>query len=388
MYIVDAKTFTKFAVLEALYWAFIAAFAGYTSTYLLSCGLSSTALSIMLATYMGLSFIGAFFWGSMCDRLKTNRKVFIFSFTATLLAALAIYFTAQKNVWIAACMYPAAGFLFAPLGSNLDSWMLRSFNRDASVYGRARSLGSAGFAVMMLVMGQLINALGYIVMPFAFGISAALVLIMALITKEEPYEVRATATKEKNSPAELFKIRPYMFLVVILFTTGIAVSPINNLKTVIISSVGGDVSILGLDSFIGVMVQAVFIFISGNLRVIPSSLRLVLMSVCELITMILIFTAAGPAMVILGTVFNNVSYGLMLPTMREITEKSVSGSLKNTAHSLSDAMYGSFAGIIALLYSGVMMDSLGARSVALLGAGIMLIPVSLSIYYYLKKHGA
>lgn len=225
-------------------------------------------------------------------------------------------------------------------------------------------------------------------MPFAFGISAALVLIMALITKEEPYEVRATATKEKNSPAELFKIKPYMFLVVILFTTGIAVSPINNLKTVIISSVGGDVSILGLDSFIGVMVQAVFIFISGNLRVIPSSLRLVMMSVCELITMILIFTAAGPAMVILGTVFNNVSYGLMLPTMREITEKSVSGSLKNTAHSLSDAMYGSFAGIIALLYSGVMMDSLGARSVALLGAGIMLIPVALSAYNYLKKRGA
>ncbi|MDO4415097.1 MAG: MFS transporter [Erysipelotrichaceae bacterium] len=383
MNIVDLKTFAKFAVLEALYWAFIAAFAGYASTYLLACGLSSTALSIMLACYMGFSFAGAFFWGGMCDRMKTNRKVFIFEFAATLLIALAIFFTASQNVWLAAFMYPLFGFLFAPLGSNLDSWMLRSFQRDAAIYGRARSLGSVGYAVMMLLMGQLINHFGFTVMPVVFGIAAAAVLALSLVTKELPYETRAAAKKE--SPKALLSVRPYMFLVVILFTTGLAVSPINNLKTVIISSVGGDVSILGLDSFIGVMVQAVFIFISGNLRRISADLRLLLMCVCVLITMILTFTATGPEMIIIGTVFNNISYGLMLPTMREITEKSVTGALRNTAHSLSDAMYGSFAGIIALLYSGVLMDRLGARSVAVLGAVIMLIPVGLSALRMLRS---
>ncbi len=387
MNIVDLKTFVKFAALEALYWAFIASFAGYASTYLLSCGLNSTALSIMLACYMGASFAGAFFWGGLCDKMQTNRKVFIFEFAATLIMATTIFFTAAKNVWIAAIMYPLFGFLFAPLGSNLDSWMLRSFHRDAGIYGRARSLGSAGFAVMMLIMGQLINRFGYIVMPIMFGSASVLVLIMALITQEMPYEARAVSA-EKQNIGELFKIKPYMFLVAILFTTGLAVSPINNLKTVIISSVGGDVSILGLDSFIGVMVQAVFIFISGSLRRIPADLRLLLMSICELITMALIFTAIGPAMVILGTVFNNVSYGLMLPTMREITEKSVTGPLKNRAHSLSDAMYVSFAGIIALLYSGVMMDNLGARSVALLGMCIMLIPVTMSALRFFKNKKA
>ena len=387
MNIVDLKTFVKFASLEALYWAFIASFAGYASTYLLACGLSSTALSIMLACYMGCSFAGAFFWGGLCDKMRTNRKVFIFEFAAALIAATAIFFVASKNVWIAAIMYPLFGFLYAPLGSNLDSWMLRSFNRDAGIYGRARSLGSVGFAVMMLIMGQLINRFGFIVMPIMFISSSVLVLIMAMITQEMPYEARVV-TAQKENITELFRIRQYMFLIAILFTTGLAVSPINNLKTVIISSVGGDVSILGLDSFIGVMVQAVFIFISGSLRRIPADLRLLLMSVCELITMVLIFTAAGPAMVILGTVFNNVSYGLMLPTMREITEKSVSGPLKNRAHSLADAMYISFAGIIALLYSGVMMDNLGARSVALLGMGIMMIPVALSAFRFIKNKNA
>ena len=90
MNIVDLKTFVKFASLEALYWAFIASFAGYASTYLLACGLSSTALSIMLACYMGCSFAGAFFWGGLCDKMRTNRKVFIFEFAAALIAAAII----------------------------------------------------------------------------------------------------------------------------------------------------------------------------------------------------------------------------------------------------------------------------------------------------------
>lgn len=384
---VDPKTFVKFAGLDALYWAFIAAFAGYASAYLLACGLSAGVLSLMLACYMGCCFAGAFFWGGLCDRKKTNRKVFLFEFTAAAAAAMAVWFMASKNVWIAAALYPLFGFLFAPLGSNLDSWMLRSFNRDASVYGRARSLGSVGYAVMMLVMGRLISSFGYVMMPVMAGSAALAVLVLAFFTAEMPYEERKGAAQKANTK-DLLKIRPYMFLLVILFFTGLAASPFNNLKTVIISSVGGDVSVLGLDAFIGVMVQAVFIFISGSMRRYPSDLRLFVMCFCVLVTMALTYTAVAPAMVILGTVFNNVSYGVMLPTMREITEKNVTGPLKNTAHSLSDAMYGSFAGIIALTYSGTLMDAFGARSVALLGMGIMLVPVVISLTVILKNRKA
>ena len=383
----DLKTFSKFACLDALYWAFIAAFAGYASAYLISCGLSAGVLSVMLACYMGCCFTGAFFWGGLCDRKKTNRKVFLFEFTAAAAAAMAVWFMASRNVWVGAALYPLFGFLFAPLGSNLDSWMLRSFNRDAAVYGRARSLGSVGYAVMMLATGKLISSFGYVMMPVMSLSAAAAVLILAFFTEEMPYEERK-GNAQKTNTKDLFKIRPYMFLLAILFLTGLAVSPFNNLKTVILDSVGGDVSVLGLDAFIGVMVQAVFIFISGTLRRYPSDLRLFVMCACVFVTMFLTFTASSPAMVILGTVFNNISYGVMLPTMREITEKNVTGALKNTAHSLSDAMYGSFAGIIALLYSGAMMDSFGARSVALLGMGIMLVPVIMSLIPIMKNRKA
>ena len=74
----------------------------------------------------------------------------------------------------------------------------------------------------------------------------------------------------------------------------------------------------------------------------------------------------------------------MLPTQREIVENDVPVALKNTAHSLSDAMFGSFSGILALIYSGALMDAFGARCVAYLGIGIMTIAVLLSLGKWLR----
>jgi MFS family permease len=101
--------------------------------------------------------------------------------------------------------------------------------------------------------------------------------------------------------------------------------------------------------------------------------------------LVLTWLAVSPYMIIIGTVMNNIAYGVLLPTMRETTEKNVPAALKNTAHSLTDAMFGSFAGVIALLYSGTLMDLFGAKFIAFLGMLIMIIPIGLCIINLLKK---
>ncbi len=385
MYRVDGKQLMGFSALDSVYWAFYACLVAYLSSYLLECGMSNSVLSIMLAVFMAMSFVGAFFWGGRCDKAKTNKKIFIPEFIAAVVVGLAIFFMAKVNIWISTILYPLFGFLSSPLGSNLDAWMLRSFDRDATTYGRARSVGSAGYAVAALLMGQFIKKFGYITIPVATLITASIVVLLACLMKEKPFEEIHAKNSESVNPLQLFGIKPYAFMIVILFLIGISISPINNLKIVILQSVGGDVSNLGIDSFAGVMVQALLIFISGSFKRLPTYFRLFLVSVCVMITMILTFTASSPLFITLGTIFNNISYGIMLPTMREITETNVTGSLKNTAHSLSDAMFGSFAGIIALLYSGTLMDAFGAKSVALLGMCIMIIPVLLTLFATIKQ---
>lgn len=386
---VENKTIIGFSILDAIYWGFYASSAGFLSSYMLECGLSSSLLSVILAIFMIFSFIGAFFWGGRCDKHKSNKKVFLPEFVVTVLVALLIYFMADKNVMISAFLYPVFGFMAAPLGSSLDAWMLRSFNRDGNIYGRARGTGSAGYAIAALLVGQLTNYLGYKVLPIGMIFTSICVLILASMMKETAYEEKKKDdTSKKVDPKGLLKITPYIFLCVVMFLTGLAISPYNNLKIVVLKSVGGDVGMLGIDSFVGVMVQALFIFVSGKLYRLPRQFRLFLMSLCVAITLFLAATATNPYVIVLGSVFANISYGIMLPTSREITEAYVPQELKTTAYSLTDAMFGYAAGMIALLYGGTLMDLLGVRFVGFLGVGIMMIPLLMTIFGMIKEKKA
>ena len=382
---INEKLLIRFSILDGLYWAWNASFCGFITTYMLNCGMDRTALSLVLAAFMLLSFIGAFFWGGQCDKLRTNRKVFLVAFAVSAILAFVTYFLAGNVLVAAALLYPVAGFLISPLGANIDGWMLREFHLDAALYGRARAIGSSGYAVAMLVVGQVVNRLGFGALPVCFGILSILVFILAFTAKESPYGERARTLKPAN-PAGLLKIGPFLFLLAILFFTGLAISPVNNLKNVLLESVGGDVGTIGIDAFLGVMLQAFFIFLSGKMARIDKHLRLFLVAFTVFLTMVCVIVAADPLFIIVGTLFTNASYGIMLPTMREITEDTVPDELKNTARSLTDAVFGNFAGILALLYSGWMMDSFGAKSVAWLGLCVMVIPVVMSLMKMRKKN--
>lgn len=174
-------------------------------------------------------------------------------------------------------------------------------------------------------------------------------------------------------------------MLVIVFLTGLAVAPMNNLKIVFLQEVGGNVSSLGIDSFIGVGCQALFICLSGNMHRVPAKIRLLAMSICMMAAMFFTMMAHSPILVFLGTAVSNSSFGIMLPTVREITQKEVDASQVNTAYSLSDAMYSSAAAVAAMSYSGFMIDALGTKSVCLLGLGITILVTLLITIHWLGK---
>ena len=76
--------------------------------------------------------------------------------------------------------------------------------------------------------------------------------------------------------------------------------------------------------------------------------------------------AKSPALIILGGICNNISFGLIFPAMREITERNVARNVRNTAHALIDVAYGSFAGMLGLLYSGLLIGRAGIKAMLLM----------------------
>ena len=351
-----------FAALEVAYWCVHATFLGFVSAYLLEKGMSNTAVSLLLAAYLLSAFAGSLFWGGVCDRWQTNRKVFLCAGAASAVLVCLIYSFADHLPIVALC-YPLLGFLYQPLASNADAWVLGACRYDAKLFGKIRCMPSLFYAFVCAVQGQLIARFGY---GFMLG-GGLLFLTVLLLTAWRLPDVRSASGKgdERVSvghAAALARNRQYLRLLVLLFLLGVAVAPINNLKIIVYENVGGNVAHIGSDSFVGALTQVPLIALAGALAMIPLRLRYLMMTAFPLIMLLLARFAVSPGMVIAGTFFYNVGYGFLLPTMRDVAERHVDKRLRNLAHSLSDAVFTSFSGVVSLLYAGAVADHFGVSA--------------------------
>lgn len=358
----EKRRFGGFCILQGTYWSFYASFIGYITSYLLARGMSNTHLSWIVSAYMLTSFAGLMFWGRMSDRLRTNKNIFLLGNAAAAFLGVLVFSFAGSTAAVAV-LYPLFGFMVVPLATMLDSWIMQSFPQKADAFGQSRSFASGSYAVVMLMIGQLIARLGFRIMLaatlFFLTVTVANALTLPDVAKEKIMK------EKKSSVAEyrlLAGIRPYRVLLAVLFLTGLCLAPVNNMKIVIMQSVGGNVASVGLDSFIGCMMQLPFLVGAGKLIRIPAKKRLVMVAGAQVIMAALTMLATSPAMVIMGSIFNNIGVGIILPTMREIAQNEVPEHLRNTAHSLADAAYNSVSAMLALTYAGAVSDLFSVRA--------------------------
>ena len=370
--------FIRFCILQGTYWSFYASFVGYITAYMISKGMSNTTLSLIVSAFMLTSFAGLLFWGRVSDAMKTNKKVFILGSVSATMLAIGV-FSLADSVKLMAVLYPLFGFMVAPLATLLDAWVIASFPEKADAFGQSRAFASGSYAVVMLLVGQMISHFGYRVMIAAtlFFLSFTIVNAVAI-----PDVERANRTSKKASLADIKKLgnsRPYMLLILILFLTGMCIAPINNMKIVIMQNVGGDVAYVGLDSFIGCLMQLPFLVMSGRLIRIDPKKRLVMIVFAQSVMALITLAAVSPAMVIIGSIFNNIGVGIVLPTMREITEASVGNELKNTAHSLADAAYNNVSAMLALTYAGALSDFYSIKTMIVVSLVIELVTLGIAL---------
>ena len=352
------RRFVKFCIMQAAYWSYFASLPGYITAYMLDRGMTASTLGVLLAANMALAFAGSLIWGRLVDRKQANKRFFICGTAAALALGILIFLFAHK-VAVLFVIYPLFGFMMGPLATTLDSWAIAGMHQ-VEAGAKSRTFGTLGYAVTMLLSGQIIRRVGYKMMPFMAAGFILIAILTALIQPEvEPVQRAAGENIVKENPKRLLRSSMYVLLIGVVFFTGMSIAPINNMKVLVFESVGGDVSFLGWDSFIGCLIQSPFLLLAGRMKKIRAEYRLTLGALAALSYVLLVYLAKVPAMVIAGTVMTNISFGLLFPTMREITEQNVPAALRTTAHSLVDVAYGSVAGMIASAWSGTVMQHAG-----------------------------
>jgi PPP family 3-phenylpropionic acid transporter len=363
----------RFGIIEAVYWSIFATFGSYITAFGLSRGYAQSTVSIMVSIYMIGAFTGQFVWGSVCDKLRTNKKVFLLGISTACILMLGMYFLVNPILF--SVLYGLFGFMLGPMGSILDTWMLKCIHYDGVLYGKARSAGSAGYAVSILIMGILIGRYGFIVMPIGSIAFVIITFVISAITQDSPVGEDINSKISIKDIMTIMKIPMYLLIVVMVFFIGLAIAPVNNLKIMVLQSVGGDVEFQGVDSFVGCISQFMIFFFSGAFVVIPAKKRLFGCSIIIFLAIGINYLATAPWMVIMGTVLLFGTYSILIPAAREIVRKNVAYEYQTTANGLVDAFYGSLAGTISLLYAGTLAEAVSVKFMIFVSLLITFIPI-------------
>lgn len=367
-----------FAALEISYWCFHAAFGGFISAYLLANGMSSSMLSLISAAYLVFFFVGSFVFGGLCDRLQTNRKVFLAGAALSGALACGIFFGAG-SAGMMALLYPLFGFVSQPMGSNMDAWLLHACKNDMHIYGKIRATPSFLYSFVAMLFGRLIASFGYHCMLFGGAFFLAATIVSAFLLPDTSGLERKERKMRFADVKKLLAAPDYRTLLILLFFIGCASAPMKSLKAVIIENLGGTVADIGVDSFVGAMTQVPFILLSGTILKIGRKWRYVLMTALSAASILLTLCASSVGLIFVGSFFANASYGVLLATMRETTETSVGEELRNLGHNLSDAVYNSFSGAISLTYAGILAERCGVNGMLAVCLLISAVPVIVSM---------
>lgn len=373
----------RFGGIMLFHFCALSAVGTFAMAYALSLGATATLVGTMLACYRVSAVAGQFFWGGVSDRLQRSRMLFRMCIVLSLAVCAGYCLVPGSGALVG--FYALMGFVQTPLNSNLDTWVLKSFEGSGRAYSAIRSIASFGNALFLLGYGMLLEKLGYGIM---LGCMAALVALALLLTCGVPETPHGEGTPRMNGRdmLALFRNGPYLSILAVLLVAGLASVTLWQIKIMIYQSVGGSVAYQGYDGFISCMAQVlamrVVMALSGRVR---AGIRAVV-AVAAMLGEILVYILAWhPAQVLLGGALGGIGYALLLTAVRPLIQRTVSPGVAATAQGLSDAVFMSIPGFVGGICGGLLIDGLGLKSLIFICAAVECVAVALAALLLFRR---
>ena len=168
--------------------------------------------------------------------------------------------------------------------------------------------------------------------------------------------------KQRNTGLQFFHDHKYLIWVMLILLSGLATAPVANLKVVLLERAGAGPQALGVDGFLGSMVQFVMFFAVSRLDHLRPARRMLIVSGCVVSAITLYLTASGIVMIYMGSMLLYGTYSIINPCTREIVRDSVIPREQTTAMGIADACQNNVSTMISMLYSGMISERFGMNT--------------------------
>ncbi|TGG92934.1 MFS transporter [Natronospirillum operosum] len=246
------------------YFAIMGALVPYLARYLRVEGFPPDRIGQVAAVLTLMMSIGPFLWASLSDR--TGRRMLWARISAVILVVSFILLMLAGTLPLQMLFIALVGLFLSSIVPQMEAVTLEYLGPGSSQYGRIRLWGTMGFAVVVLLMGPLLDALGAQWLPAWMALLALASLLTMLLVQDVPVQADAPrALAAWSAFLERLRHFPIWGLYLALFLWNVSLAAYNTFFDLYLQKVGYGSLAIGGYLAIAPLAEVLFFLILGGL---------------------------------------------------------------------------------------------------------------------------
>ncbi len=339
-----------------------ASFAPFLPLYFRKLGLSPSETAVLLAMPALAGLLSAQWWGYLADMRMTRRRVIAIQSLCGAGFALAYPHVPGRLEYLAPMLFAHSLFVFARV-STLNSLILASGGGE-DAYGRIRVAGSAGFGIMALVLGGVIDRVPAgvsIIWPtlFCFEMVAAASCAFLRDTHPSQRSRRATRIGFRQAQRILLSSRPLVAFLVFSFFTQLTLFPGQYMQVRYLGELGAS-TFANMGAFALGVVAETIVFIAGQRIILRAPILVPMFLGAASIGMRWLLVWAFPSVVpiLLTNVLHMFSFGVAYLAAVFFIQQHSPPELRSSAQTMLALAYFSLPNLLGSLLSAALLEFL------------------------------
>ncbi len=349
--------------LSGFYWVYFASLGvvvPFWSLYLKSLEFGAREISELMAILMATKIVAPYLWSWIADH--TGHCMRIIRLGSVLSAiSFAGVFLDSSFWWLAIVMLLFSFFWNATL-PQFEANTMNFLGENTHRYSIVRLWGSLGFIASVIVIGSLLDEVGYQLIPASIFALYVLIVVFSFIVSDAK---RRTHLEENGSILVVLKQPHVMSLLLICFLMQMSHGPYYTFYSIYLKQFDYSSATLGWLWALGVIAEVIlFLFMHRIMpRFGPSALMTVALLLTTLRWLLIGYFVESLWVVIIAQCLHAASFGLYHAVAIELFHRNFKGRLQGRGQALYSAISFGAGGAVGALISGAYWDVYAAHTI-------------------------
>jgi len=342
--------------LSGFYWFYFASLGvvvPFWSLYLQSLAFDAKEISELMAILMGTKIIAPYIWSWIADHTGHCMKIIRLGSVVSVIMFAGVF--VSSNFWWLALVMLLFSFFWNATLPQFEANTMNFLGEDTHKYSVVRLWGSLGFVVAVIVIGSLLDNVGYQLVPISIFVLYIFITVFSYMVKDAKHE---TSMAQNASIFVALKEPHVIALLLICFLMQMSHGPYYTFYSIYLKEYAYSSTTLGWLWALGVIAEIVlFLFMH---RLMPKYGPRFLLMMALLLTsvrwLMIGFFVENLSMIILAQCLHAASFGLYHAVAIELFHRNFKGKLQGRGQAIYSAVSFGAGGAIGALISGAYWE--------------------------------